>query len=322
MDKIIVTGAAGFIGSNLCISLIEKGHTVVGIDNLSRGEKRWLNKIINHPKFLFLECSIEEGLRKVESEPLLTIVHLASEKIPRYDSGWKTLKENEFNSNLVINFSIKYKARLLFASTSDVYGNNKDVPFSEESNIVLGNSDNKRWNYALSKLHTEHLLFAANREFNLQFNIMRFFGCYGPHQALGWWGGPQSVFIQKLLNNEKIEIHGTGNQTRSYLFINDLIDGIIQLINNNFINNEVFNFCRNPDDEISVFHLAELINEIIFHNKSLEYDLIEYASFGKYDEVMRRVGSPDKAKRLLNWEAKTDLKTGLIKTIEWEKLHR
>jgi UDP-glucose 4-epimerase len=315
--KILVTGAAGFIGSHTCESLIKAGHQVWGIDNLSRGLESNLETIRNHPNFTFI-IGDAGNIKLIEDFGIQTIVHLASQKIPRYSSGWETLQENARVSNALLEFSIKHNIRLLFASTSDVYGKNPHLPYTETSDCVLGPSTIKRWAYATSKLHTEHQLIAAGRTFGLHFQIMRFFGCYGPRQAQGWWGGPHSVFMEKAAKGETLELHGDGMQTRSFIYIDDLVDGIIALFNRADLASGIFNFCSAPGEEISIASLAERIWALV-RNDSPKIELLPYANFEDYEDVMRRVGSAEKAELLLHWKAKVTFEEGLQKTWEWNQ---
>ena len=315
--KILVTGAAGFIGSHTCERLIEAGHQVWGIDNLSRGLEINLEAIRNHPNFTFI-LGDAGNIKLIEHIGIQAIVHLASQKIPRYSSGWETLQENGRVSNALLEFSITQNIRLLFASTSDVYGKNPHLPYTETSDCVLGPSTIKRWAYATSKLHTEHQLIAAGRTFGLHFQIMRFFGCYGPRQAQGWWGGPHSVFMEKAAKGETLELHGDGMQTRSFIYIDDLVNGIIALFNRTDLASGIFNFCSVPEEEISISELAEKIWTLV-RDDYPKIELLPYANFEDYEDVMRRVGSAEKAELLLHWKAKVPFQEGLQKTWEWHQ---
>jgi UDP-glucose 4-epimerase len=315
--KILVTGAAGFIGSHTCESLIKAGHQVWGIDNLSRGLESNLEVIRDHSNFTFI-LGDAGNIKLIEDFGIQTIIHLASQKIPRYSSGWETLQENARVSNTLLEFSIEQNIRLLFASTSDVYGKNPHLPYTETSDCVLGPSTIKRWAYATSKLHIEHQLIAAGRTFGLPFQIMRFFGCYGPRQAQGWWGGPHSVFMEKAAKGETLELHGDGMQTRSFIYIDDLVDGINALFNRDDLASGIFNFCSAPEEEISIASLAEKIWALV-RDGSPNIELLPYANFEDYEDVMRRVGSAEKAEQLLHWKAKVTFEEGLQKTWEWHQ---
>ena len=130
----------------------------------------------------------------------------------------------------VVNKCVQAKMKLIFASTSDVYGKNPNIPFHEESDLVLGPSTVRRWSYALSKLYGEQFVIANNEQYGMDFTIVRFFGSYGPNHNLTWWGGPQSGFITKAFKNEAIEIHGDGKQTRTFTYIEDTVDALSRCI--------------------------------------------------------------------------------------------
>jgi UDP-glucose 4-epimerase len=312
---LIVTGAAGFIGANLCKKLIQLGHTVLGIDNLSYGIESRLDSIRNSANFTFIEADAS-SINELVFGGADGLIHLASEKIPRYSSGWETLEKNQLVSDAVLNYCINLKCKLYFASTSDVYGKNPELPFTELSDCMLGSSLVKRWAYAGSKLHTELKITAAHREFGLPFQIMRFFGCYGPGMAAGWRSGPQQSFFEKAIKAEPPEIHGDGTQTRTYIFIDDLIEAVSRLIENEVVESGIWNICATPSEEISVMELARKIWSIVNPTKAFEHVKVPYAQFGSYEDVQRRVGSSAKAAVLLNWEAKTHLEKGLQLTYQ------
>ena len=287
MERILITGVAGFIGSNLAGSLLEKGYHVVGVDNMSLGEK--LN-------------------------------HLAAYKIPRYTDSLDTLMINSIGSEIVLKAALDEGAKVVAASTSDVYGKNPDVPFNEESNLVMGNPNVKRWAYAISKMFEEQMLFAYNQRFGIDVVPIRFFGGYGPNQNLTWWGGPQSVFINKALDNEEIEVHGNGLQTRSFTYISDHVDGIIRTIENSAANNKVFNIGNTF--EISILDLSKLIWKLIRGEEVPKIKFIPYTTFGKYEDVMRRIPDITRASNLLGFKPEVDLENGLRRTIEWQVSRR
>ena len=175
---ILITGVAGFIGSNLAVRLIEDGHYIIGIDNFSYGCMANLTSILDNDKFELITRDLTKGC-DTSYYKFDVMVHLASQKIPRYSNSYKTINDNSTMTNNVISGCLKNKARLLFASTSDVYGKNTNVPFSEDSDLVLGSTDIKRWAYATSKMHSEHSIIATHEEKGLDYTIMRFFSCYG-----------------------------------------------------------------------------------------------------------------------------------------------
>jgi len=316
--KISITGVAGFIGSNLCSSLLERGHSVVGIDNMSQGEYENIAEFKENSNFELYKIDVrdEKAILEVTAESDV-IVHLAAFKIPRYSDALDTLLINTKGAENVAKAATKHKAKVVAASTSDVYGKNKDLPFSEDSNLVIGAPDVKRWAYAISKMFDEQLFFGYHERHGIDVVLLRFFGGYGPNQNLTWWGGPQSVFIEKALKNEEIPLHGNGQQTRSFTYISDHVEGIIRTIEMPEANNLVFNLGNTY--EITIENLAKLIWRLVRGEADKpKIKLIPYETFGKYEDVMRRIPDITRARKILGFEPKVGLEEGLRKTIAWQ----
>lgn len=317
--KIIIGGVAGFIGSNLSKRLLELGHDVTGIDNLSFGSLRNLDEIIRNKKFTFLNRDIRdtEALKDVKGD---VFFHFASQKIPRYTNALCTLDDNSAMLRNVVKKCNADKIKIIYASTSDVYGKNTTIPHNEESDLVLGQTTIKRWAYALSKIYGEQYIIANHDEHGLDYTIARFFGSYGPNQNLTWWGGPQSVFIANALLSKPLEIHGDGMQTRTFTYIDDTIQGLEKCLTESKSKNEIFNIANNPDEEITILDLGKLIWKLIHRDKTQpKINFIPYESFGKYEDVRRRVPDISKIKSLLNYQPKYSLKEGLGITIDWQR---
>jgi UDP-glucose 4-epimerase len=317
--KILVTGAAGFVGSNLCESLLKMGHHVTGLDNFSYGRRENIEAFIHHDNFTFVEGNLIDAsnIEHVEAD---VVVHLASQKIPRYTNALRTLDENSVMLGNVIDKCVRDKSKIVFASTSDIYGKNPDLPYHEESNSVLGPTTVKRWAYALSKLYGEHRIQAMHDEVGLEYTIMRFFGSYGPNQNMTWWGGPQSVFIQNIIEGKPIEIHGDGLQTRTFTYVEDTVQGVIKCILHENSKNEIYNIANEPDEEVTILELAHVIwNLMKGPDEEIDLNMIPYESFGKYEDVRRRVPSIDKIKEKLDYAPGFPLEKGLKIAIEWQK---
>ena len=309
---------AGFIGSNLAAQLLRRGYRVVGIDNLSQGELLNIKPLMESPHFVFSKTDIrdEAGVIK-QSEDCQALVHLAAYKIPRYTDALETLLINSLGSENVMKAAASHRVKVVAASTSDVYGKNPEVPFREESNLVVGNPHVKRWAYAISKMFEEQLMFAYMEKFGIPVVPLRFFGGYGPNQNLSWWGGPQSVFINQALDDAEIEVHGNGQQTRSFTYISDHVDGIIRAVELDTANNQVFNIGNTR--EISIHDLALLIWRLIRGESSTpKIKLVPYETFGKYEDVVRRIPDISRARSLLGFHPRVDLEEGLRKTIVWQ----
>ncbi|MDF3065692.1 MAG: galE [Polyangiaceae bacterium] len=315
--RLLVTGVAGFIGSNLTHALLERGHAVVGVDNLSQGERLNMASFAEHPAYEFHQEDIRDA---AAMRRLVTgcdaVVHLAAYKIPRYSDALDTLRTNAHGSENMLEAALTVGAKFVAASTSDVYGKNPNVPFTEDSNLVIGNPDVKRWAYAISKMYEEQTMFAFRDRHQLRVVAMRFFGGYGPNQNLTWWGGPQSVFIDSALDDKELELHGDGSQTRSFTYVSDHVDGITRCVEMPEADDKVFNLGNTR--EITIRGLAELIWGMVRPGETPKIKLRPYESFGKYEDVMRRVPDITRARTLLGFEPKVDLEDGLRRTIRWQ----
>ena len=320
--KVLITGVAGFIGSNLAQHLLTLGYEVVGVDNMSQGEEVNLEPFLTNENFEmhYRDILNELDMKRVASD-CSAIVHLAAYKIPRYTDALDTLTINSVGSENILKAAVDQGAKVVAASTSDVYGKNPDVPFNENSNLVIGNPDVKRWAYAISKMFEEQTMFAYHQRYGISVVPLRFFGGYGPNQNLTWWGGPQSVFINKALDDEEIEVHGDGKQTRSFTFISDHIDGITRALEMDEANNLVFNLGNTH--EISIYELALLIWRLVRGDGDTpKIKLIPYETFGKYEDVMRRIPDITRARELLGFDPQVELEEGLRKTIAWQIIRR
>ncbi len=316
--KISITGVAGFIGSNLCSALLQRGHSVIGIDNMSQGEYENIADFRDNPAFELHEVDVRDENAILEiTTGSDVIVHLAAFKIPRYSDSLDTLLINSRGAENIAKAAVKHNAKVVAASTSDVYGKNRDLPFREDSDLVIGAPDVKRWAYAISKMFDEQLFFGYHERYGIDIVMLRFFGGYGPNQNLTWWGGPQSVFIEKALENEEIPLHGDGQQTRSFTYISDHVNGIVRTIEMPEANNLVFNIGNTY--EITIEDLAKLIWRLVRgEDDKPKIKLIPYETFGKYEDVRRRIPDITRAREILGFEPKVDLEEGLKKTIAWQ----
>jgi UDP-glucose 4-epimerase len=316
---VVVTGAAGFLGSHLADALLAKGYRVIGIDNLSRGSLENLSQARAHKGFEFHQedvCDLGALLRCVDEA--FAIAHLAAFKIPRYGQAIDTLTINSQGTLNALELASRHRAKFLLASTSDVYGKNPSPPFSESSDCVLGPSTIARWAYAVSKLYDEHLALAFAEAHGIPVSIVRIFGSYGPRQNLSWWGGPQSVFISAVLRGETIPIHGDGSQTRSFTYVGDTVNGLVRVLENG-PSGEVFNIGNTR--QISILQLAHMIYELLGERSSPKIEFVPYEKIAgrKYEDVMRRIPDITKARDMLGFAPMVALEEGLRTTIDWQR---
>jgi UDP-glucose 4-epimerase len=319
--KVGVTGAAGFIGSNLVLRLLDEGVEVVGVDDLSAGTLRNLSESIDDDRFELhqFDCCDTTRLHGV-FEDCDALVHLAALKIPRYGGALKTLEVNVKGTESVFDVALATGARVIQASTSDVYGNAK-APFAEDDEIVLGPPTSRRWSYAASKLFDEHLGLRLFDERDLQVTILRFFNAYGIRNHPTWWGGPMSPFIENLLDGNMMELHGDGRQVRTFTYVTDTVDGVVRALARPETAGEVINIGGN--EPITIVELAEAVQAALDIPGPLRATIVPLDQIGgKYQDVQLRIPSTEKAERLLGFKATIGLDEGLRETIAWHKALR
>ena len=316
--KVALTGAAGFIGSSLAERLVARGDEVHGIDDLSHGSLENLAALAGHPRFRLAQASIlDAGAMDAVADGADVVVHLAAGKIPRYGDAMDTLVTNGEGGLRVLRACRDRKVRrMVLASTSDCYGRNPEVPFSEDSVSVIGSPRVRRWSYAVSKMFEEQALFAFTERHGLEGVALRLFGGYGPRQNLTWWGGPQSVFIGAALKGQPLEVHGSGLQTRSFTYVDDLVDAFVRAVDVPAAAGEMINV--GSDREITILDLARLVWRLVREDEP-KIALVPFASFGRYEDVERRVPDNRKAARLLGHVPAVTLEDGLPRTIAWQR---
>lgn len=317
---ILVTGVAGFLGSHLLDRLLAAGHRVIGMDDLSKGSLSNIAAHLGSPAFRFLERDATDPAAFSDlGEDADCLVHLASHKIPRYGDALATLRVNTRSCENVLEFARKVGCKSVLASTSDVYGRNPRLPFAEDDDSVFGSSKVARWGYAVSKLFTEHLAFAYQEAYGLPVSVLRFFGSYGPRNHVSWWGGPRAVFIDAILNDRDISIHGDGLQTRSFTYVADTVDGIYAAMMTPEANGEILNV--GSTHEITILDLARTIHRLAGTPWPLKCTFVSYESFtgGKYEDVRRRVPDIERSQRILGITARVGLEEGLLQTINWQR---
>ena len=310
MQKVVVTGGAGFIGSNLAELLLKQNYDVVVIDNLSYGSIDNIKPLIEHGNFHFVQSDIRQKdvLERV-FQKAQCIIHLAAYKIPRHGNWLETLMVNNDGTKAVLECACRFGIKTVLASTSDVYGKNNKLPFTENDNLVMGSPIVRRWAYAASKVFDEQLAMAYHDERELPVVILRFFGSYGPHNHRSWWGGPQAIFIEQALKGEPLAIHGDGKQTRSFCYVSDTIEGIRLTMESDKAIGQIINI--GSAKEIDILSLAQIIVKMTESKSKIQ--------FMPYKDVRRRIPDLTKAKRLFGYKPKVPLEEGLKRTIEWHK---
>lgn len=294
--KVLITGAAGLIGSHLCDSLIRKGHEVSGVDNLSFGN---IDNIPNNVDFVKDDITSwwwPLHWNNFEYKKYDVIFHLASLK-KVWDGSITSAEVMDVNYNMtkvLVDKCLTDGSKLIFTSTSDIYGNS--TSFKEDDDITMGAPTNLRYSYALSKWHSEQYILNSVKESKLQACIARIFGCASSRSNKSWSGGHVPLFIDLAMQNKEITIHGNGLQTRSISHASDIANGLSNLIP---INNEIINLGTNQ--ETTVKYIAEYIKEKVGSSSKISY-INKDKIFGNYNEIQRRFANTTKAKQLINYK--------------------
>ena len=244
--KALVTGGAGFIGSHLAERLLKDGHDVTVVDNLSTGSLKNIKSFKEHSRFAFVTGDIRDiGLMEPLAERCDMIFHLAAAVGVKLiaDDPVHTIETNIGGTEIVLDAANRFGKKTFLASSSEVYGKSEAVPFHEEDDIVLGSTSLSRWAYACSKAIDEFLGLAFYQQYGLSVVIGRFFNTIGPRQT-GQYGMVVPRFVQRALNDEPIQIYGTGKQTRCFCYVADVIEAIISLMNCEHTAGKVYNKAR------------------------------------------------------------------------------
>lgn len=305
------------MGSHLSHALIEKGLRVISVDDLSHGNVENLSDSLSSPRFEFYQRDVLDKMFLMEiSKEVDVFVHFATYKIPREGGSLKTVEVNTKGTESVLEVAKERKISVIFGSTDDVYGKNPELPFSEESALVVGNSSSIRWSDAISKIYSEQLCFAYQEAYQVPINILRFSIIYGPKQRKDWWGGPQGVFIEKALKREPIPVHGDGLQVRNFAYVSDVVEGILRVIEKEEVRGEVFNI--GSPDQIRILDLAYQIWSLVGNSGKPEIEFIAYSDLCKdYQDVRVKDMDLTKARYLLGYAPKIGIEEGLRKTVDW-----
>ncbi|WP_286853097.1 UDP-glucuronic acid decarboxylase family protein [Xanthomarina sp.] len=316
MKRVLITGAAGFLGSHLCDKFIDEGFQVIGMDNFITGDLKNINHLLNHSHFQLIEHDVTEFV-KIEGE-LHYILHFASPASPidYLKIPIQTLKVGSLGTHNLLGLAKAKKARILIASTSEVYGDPLVHPQSEDyyGNV---NTIGPRGVYDEAKRFQESITMAYHRFHGLETRIVRIFNTYGPRMRLND-GRVIPAFIGQALRGENLTIFGDGLQTRSFCYITDQIEGIYKLLFSDYaypVN------IGNPH-EITIKDFAdEIIKLTGTHQKVIYKELPK-------DDPLQRQPDISLAKKLLNWEPKVSREEGMFKTYQYfkslstEELHK
>jgi len=305
MAKILITGAAGFIGSSLVTRLHRMGHRIVGVDNLSTGNLENLKPVRNDPNFRFIKADVEDPMIADDVRGINYVMHFASLASPADFASHpiKILDTNLIGTKNMLELARKHDARFVFASSSEVYGNTEVIPIPETYN---GNSNiiGVRGCYDEGKRGGEAYAMAYKRRYGLDVRLCRIFNTYGEHMPKDGRAIPN--FIESILAKEPLTIYGDGTQTRAFLYIDDLIEGIIGQTFTEGLSGIPINL--GATKETTINELVHMIGNYRGNYITVKFPLPE-------DDPFRRLPDISRAKELLKWEPKIELREGIRRTI-------
>jgi UDP-glucose 4-epimerase len=314
--KALITGGAGFVGSHLADRLLQQGHEVLILDNLSTGSIDNISHLKGKPGFSYV-------IDTVTNQPLLAemidssdvVFHLAAAVGVKLivEQPVHTIETNVHGTEVVLKHANKKKKLVFIASTSEVYGKSTDVPFREGQDLVLGATAKHRWAYACSKMIDEFLALAYWKERKLPVVIVRLFNTVGPRQT-GQYGMVLPTFVRQALAGHPITVFGDGTQSRSFTYVGDVVEAFIKLAQEPRAIGEVFNIGN--VGEVSIQELAEKVKTMAKSNSPIQLIPYDEAYEAGFEDMPRRVPDISKIRALIGYEPKMDLDQIIATVIE------
>lgn len=312
--RILITGAAGFLGSHLCERLLKEGHQVIGMDNFITGNPQNIAPLAGNPNFEFIKHDVANFIfipGKVEA-----VMHFASPASPNPASPYgypnlpiQTMKAGALGTHNTLGVARANHARFLLASTSEIYGDPQVHP-QPESYWGYADPIGFRSVYDEAKRFAEALTMAYHRTHALDTRIVRIFNTYGPRMRVDD-GRVVPNFLLQALNKEPLTIYGDGQQTRSFCYVDDLVDGIYRLL----LSDEHMPVNIGNSEETSILDFAKIINELTSNTAGIQY----FSDKRLGDDPQRRQPDITRAKNILHWKPTTSLREGILKTIPYFK---
>ncbi len=314
--KALITGGAGFIGSHLSEALLDAGHNVLILDNLSTGSIDNIAHLKGNPGFAYT-------IDAVENEPVLAelidgcdvVFHFAAAVGVKLivEQPVYTIETNVHGTEVVLKHANKKKKLVVIASTSEVYGKSDDVPFREDSDLVLGPTPKHRWAYACSKAIDEFLALAYWKERKLPVIIVRFFNTVGPRQT-GQYGMVIPNFVRQALAGEAITVFGDGTQSRAFTHVADVVAALLKLVVEPKAIGQVINIGNMQ--EVTMTQLAERVRDLSGSKSIIKHIPYDEAYESGFEDMPRRVPDLTRVKGLIGYEPKHDLDDILVQVID------
>ncbi len=315
--RALITGGAGFIGSHLAETLLQQGHEVVALDNLSTGRVENLTSFRTHDRFqLVIGSILDERLVDKFVERCDVVFHLAAAVGVQLivDHPLESLTTNIRGSEIVLEMAHRYHKKLLITSTSEIYGKNANGPLKEDEDRILGSPLKSRWSYSTAKAIDEILAYIYWKEKGLPSVIVRLFNTVGPRQS-GAYGMVIPRFVQQALRGDALTLYGSGEQSRCFLHVQDAVGGIIKLMKLPEAVGEAFNV--GSQEEVTIRQLAERVLELTGSSSKLQFIPYDKAYEEGFEDMARRVPDISKAKRVIGFEPSMRLNDILLSVIDY-----
>ena len=314
--RVLLTGGAGFVGSHLAEALLDQGHRVQVIDDLSTGSIDNIAHLKHRPGFSYVIDSVmNESLTAELVDGCDTVFHLAAAVGVKLivEQPVRTIETNVHGTEIVLKHASKKNKLVFIFSTSEVYGKSTSVPFNEETDLVMGPTLKHRWAYACSKALDEFLALAYWKERKLPVVVVRLFNTVGPRQT-GRYGMVIPTFVQQALAGAPITVHGDGTQTRSFTYVGDVINGLIGLMHDPRAVGQVLNIGN--AEEVSITDLARRVKTLAGSASDIVYIPYDQAYEAGFEDMPRRVPDLSKIRALIGYSPTIGLDEILRRVIE------
>jgi len=315
-ERFLITGGAGFIGSHLAERLIDAGHSVVVLDDLSTGRTQNISHLLGHARFQFVRDSVEsESTVNTLMASVDSVFHLASAVGVQLivDQPVRTIRTTIHGTEVVLEAASRFGRPVLITSSSEVYGKGARVPFSEDDDVVMGPTKHTRWCYAYAKGVDEFIGLAYHKQFALPVTIVRLFNTVGPRQV-GMYGMVLPRFVGAALTGKPIQVYGEGTQTRCFCHVQDVVGAIVALMETPASAGQVFNL--GSDEEVSIDELALRVIQLTGSASKIEHLTYEQAYGQAFDDLQRRVPKLDRIRSVVKFNPKHDLDEIIRSVIE------
>jgi nucleoside-diphosphate-sugar epimerase len=319
MSNVVVTGGYGFIGSHLVSALLNRGDSVTVFD-VAKNTRDSSIDFDRHANFRFVRGDVTDltALQEALTPGIDTVFHLAAVVgVKNYlNDPLRVLDVNVTGTRNVLELSHRHGTRVLFASTSEIFGKNPNPPFAEDDDRVLGSTRTARWSYSTSKAMAEHLVFAMHAAYELPVTIVRYFNVYGPRQ------NPIFVIsqsIHRVLNGRQPLLYDSGDQTRCFTYVDDAIAGTLLAADSTAAIGQAFNI--GSMTETTVGAVVDLIIKVAGVDSVSGAEVIDTVAryAGSYEDIPRRIPDSTKAQQELGWRLQVDVEEGVRRTIDWAR---